>query len=195
MEATKHFHAVPTVLGEDWDPQGECSRPEHGVTEKGSGVGTSSRRHSGSDACLKPVRHPPERLKRVMRDYSAQVCRFPCVSTSCPGNSNSPPLKNELRIHILGVSFALRPFQLGLVELFRLLSGPFARTPRPFFIFQLRACLVFGKVGLGLERMAARLPVGAIMGLASLCGAGMPNVTPNPMFTFRRMTVASPRTR
>ena len=81
MEATKHFHAVPTVLGEDRNPQGECSRPEHGVTEKGGGGGggTSSNRDSGSDACLKPGRHLPERLKRVMRDYSARVCRFPCT--------------------------------------------------------------------------------------------------------------------
>lgn len=60
MEATKHFHTVPTDLGEDWNPQGECSRPEHRDTEKGGGGGgggTSSRRHDGSDACLTPDRH------------------------------------------------------------------------------------------------------------------------------------------
>jgi hypothetical protein len=64
----------------------------------------------------------------------------------------------------------------------------------PLFIFQLRACLVFGNVGLGLESTATRLPAGAIKRLASRYGADMPNATPILTFTFRRMTVASPRT-
>ena len=58
---------VSLVLGEDWDPQGEHSRPEYQDPKKGDGGGTSSRRmyefkEDVSVHCMNVILQPMERV-------------------------------------------------------------------------------------------------------------------------------------
>ena len=55
---------IPTVPEEDWNPQGECSRPKYEDHEKGDGGGTNSRR-VGYEAMKKIVHATLIRVKWV----------------------------------------------------------------------------------------------------------------------------------